>query len=89
MIGCLRTGPRHPIEGWCPQCSRVTMYRRIKAYERRRGYVYPGGHIQSPFGPQRNARWLAYHQERIPELRGYVKSAQDRVRRATMMRPVP
>ena len=33
--------------------------------------------------------WLAYHEDRIPELREYVKAAQDRVRRATIMRPVP
>ncbi len=48
MIGCPRTGPWHPIEGWCPACPRLIDYRRIKAYERRRGYVYPwGGHIPS------------------------------------------
>ena len=48
MTGCPRSDSViHPERGWCPQCPRVTMYRRIKAYERRRGYVYPGGHIMS------------------------------------------
>ena len=42
MIGCPRTGPQHPIDGWCPSCPRVIIHRRIKAYEKRRGYVYPG-----------------------------------------------
>lgn len=48
MIGCPRSDPvTHPDEGWCPACPRVVVHRRILPYEKRRGYVYPGGHIQS------------------------------------------
>ena len=48
MIGCPRTDPdTHPVEGWCPVCPRVVMYRKITAREKRRGYVYARGHIES------------------------------------------
>jgi hypothetical protein len=48
MIGCPRSDPvKHPAEGWCPSCPRIVLHRKIKWYEKARGYVYPGGHIQS------------------------------------------
>jgi hypothetical protein len=38
---------KHPAEGWCLICPRVILYRTISTREKRRGYIYPGGHIQS------------------------------------------
>lgn len=48
MNGCPRSDPvSHPPEGWCPSCPKTILYRKIKWYEKARGYVYPGGHIES------------------------------------------
>lgn len=48
MIGCPRSDPvKHPAEGWCRSCPKTVLHRKIKWHEKRRGYVYPGGHNQS------------------------------------------
>ncbi len=76
--------------------AKVARYWDAKAHLESLVYIPPGARellqqyvtgLDRPFLRERT--WLAYHQDRIPDLRKSVKAAQDRVRRATMMRPVP
>lgn len=78
--------------------AKVRRYWDAKAHLESLVYIPPGArellqhyvtNLDRPFWPPKERTWLAYHQNRIPDLRKSVKGAQDRVRRATMMRAVP
>ena len=78
--------------------AKVRRYWDAKAHLESLAYIPPGARellqdyvnkLDRPFWPPEGRTHLAYHQDRIPELRGYVRGAEDRVKRATMMRPVP
>ena len=76
--------------------AKVRRYWDAKAHLESLAYIPPGARellqkyvidLDRPFG-QPGRTWLVYHQDRMPDLRESVKRIQDRVRRATMMRPV-
>ncbi len=78
--------------------AKVRRYWDAKAHLESLAYIPPGArellqqyvtNLDRPFGPYVYRTWLAYHEDRIPDLRKSVKTAQDRVKRATLMRPVP
>ena len=80
------------------QEASVRRYWDAKAHLESLAYIPPGARellqeyvneMDRPWGYGGNRTWLATARDHIPDLRQSVKRAQDRVKRATMMRPVP